>query len=959
MLRPNPSQSTLPRQRGTRRRAAASAWFLTTVAGLVSACGTVDARRLTSSNQAADESGGTRSASGTGGKSSGAGGASHGGSGGTAPGGSDGFDTGGAGDVAGNPATCGNGVVEGDEECDDGNLQPGDQCDAQCRKETCGNGRVDAGEQCDPPKALSCTDNCNDVIPTCGDGSVQGSEECDDGNDKAGDGCFECRKECGDGTIDASIGEDCEPEYSPAHCSLDCHWLPTCGDGVVQPDLGEQCDAVSATCVACRSVKAPECDGEAGCGGNADQCTPDGGTVQNGAFDTTSDGWIASSPGITLSVVSDGSPDPKSLEVSYANSPVRAEAGAYECLPIGGALKYTFEGRCRVPSDAPDGIGAAVTALLYSGTQCSGTFLKAFNGPLGTARDAWTPYSFELDMSQVSASPPLRLMLRVDVVRPGNVNGSSVRWDSIALTAPGPRCGDCSVDTGEQCDDGALNGTAGDHCSTDCHLQRCGDGVLDSTSGEKCDDGNTTFSGADMCTPGCRKPDGCDTCSAGACKSQLDACFGLTGTATGGPRVGTARSTLCDELLSCVRTTSCDLATRPNVDGKPNDAGAYLENCYCGTTGAACFDDDRPANGSCRAQVEAALESAEPGTLIGRFDGKQPAYPIFQTVRELIACQQTSCDTGTACQRTPSCGDGLREDRNLTDAIMTVAGKAAACNDALTTSGHGCSFEECDDGNTTAGDGCDSNCLLEACGNYVTQGNEDCDDGDANGTPGDGCSAKCTALYHCHTDNGVVEHPYEECDRGPLGDPANAGAACTQAQAASNPDSCACDDKCKLVVCGNGVVQPGEQCEPPNTTTCDGSCHSVGGTPCESCITDSVDGAALSAYCSGDQACLDVLRCVVGAACFNPLPAFCYCGTTDVDLCQTDAFVPTGACHSEYRAGEPTAADNFAAIQQQFDFTTSTGKAMSILSDVNASIPECAACCTPQPGEPASDCTYN
>jgi cysteine-rich repeat protein len=32
--------------------------------------------------------------------------------------------------------TCGNGTVEGDEECDDGNRVPGDGCDASCRRET-------------------------------------------------------------------------------------------------------------------------------------------------------------------------------------------------------------------------------------------------------------------------------------------------------------------------------------------------------------------------------------------------------------------------------------------------------------------------------------------------------------------------------------------------------------------------------------------------------------------------------------------------------------------------------------------------------------------------------------------------------------------------------------------------------------------------------------------------------
>jgi cysteine-rich repeat protein len=53
------------------------------------------------------------------------------------------------------------------------------------------------------------------------------------------------------------------------------------------------------------------------------------------------------------------------------------------------------------------------------------------------------------------------------------------------------------VDAGEECDNGASNGAAGDPCDASCHLvssepgpePRCGNGVVD--SGEDCDDGNT------------------------------------------------------------------------------------------------------------------------------------------------------------------------------------------------------------------------------------------------------------------------------------------------------------------------------------------------------------------------------------------------------------------------------------------------------------------------------------
>jgi cysteine-rich repeat protein len=43
---------------------------------------------------------------------------------------------------------CGNGVLEGDEECDDGNTLPGDCCDATCHFEPTGSACHDAEDLC-------------------------------------------------------------------------------------------------------------------------------------------------------------------------------------------------------------------------------------------------------------------------------------------------------------------------------------------------------------------------------------------------------------------------------------------------------------------------------------------------------------------------------------------------------------------------------------------------------------------------------------------------------------------------------------------------------------------------------------------------------------------------------------------------------------------------------------------
>lgn len=129
--------------------------------------------------------------------------------------------------VPGRPCTprCGDGILIGNEACDDGNPADGDGCSSTCQVEpgwsckgapsactqsVCGNGEVEAGESCDLGEAnglfhgdgsgcsKTCTKEpvCRDAegktqacAPVCGNGNVDEGEACDDGNLVAGDGC--------------------------------------------------------------------------------------------------------------------------------------------------------------------------------------------------------------------------------------------------------------------------------------------------------------------------------------------------------------------------------------------------------------------------------------------------------------------------------------------------------------------------------------------------------------------------------------------------------------------------------------------------------------------------------------------------------------------------------------------------------------------------------------------------
>jgi cysteine-rich repeat protein len=151
---------------------------------------------------------------------------------------------------------CGNGILEGTEECDDGNNTPGDGCANDCK--------IESGWSCLAPGA-----RCQ---PKCGDGLQIGEEVCDDGNTHSGDGCssdcsqvepgwscltpgVSCQPNCGDSL--QTGGEECDDgnttpgDGCTSDCKLESDWVcltpgsacistVVCGDGVISGN--EACD---------------------------------------------------------------------------------------------------------------------------------------------------------------------------------------------------------------------------------------------------------------------------------------------------------------------------------------------------------------------------------------------------------------------------------------------------------------------------------------------------------------------------------------------------------------------------------------------------------------------------------------------------------------------------------------------------------------------------------------------
>jgi cysteine-rich repeat protein len=353
--------------------------------------------------------------------------------------------------------SCGDGVVQPGEECDDGNGIDDDDCRNDCTIPVCGDGILDDGETCDPPgsPAGGNGNNCDSDCTVCGDSIVDADEECDDGNAIDDD---DCRNDCtipvcGDGIVDGQDGETCDPPGSPAggngnNCDSDC---TVCGDGVV--DAGEECD-----------------DGN---GLNTDGCRND----------------------CTIRVCGDGIVDAQNGETC---DPPGSPAGGngnicgIDCTVCGDGVVDAGE-------ECDDGNGADNDDCRNDCTvrMCGDGIVDAGNGetcdppgsPAGGNGNNCRPNCTACGDGATQAG---------EQCDDGNGNNADGCRNNCTI----PACGDGIVDAGETCDPpGSPAGGNGNMCRANCTV--CGDGV--DQAGELCDDGNGVED--DGCNNGCTLPE--------------------------------------------------------------------------------------------------------------------------------------------------------------------------------------------------------------------------------------------------------------------------------------------------------------------------------------------------------------------------------------------------------------------------------------------------------------------
>ena len=313
-------------------------------------------------------------------------------------------------------SSCGDGVTNATagESCDDGNIADNDGCSSTCVAEICGDNILNnITESCDDGNNID-GDGCNASCVTeniCGNNLVEGPEQCDDGNRINGDGCnSRCQTLCGDSIISGSETCDDGNRINGDGCSISCV-AETCGDGVINNNGSEICD---------------------------DNNTTDGDGCSSACQTTCGDGILAS-PEETCD-------DANILDGDGCSS------------------------TCVVENTCGDGI-------INGSETCDDS-----NTDDGDGCDS---------MCQTLCGDGI--MLGTETCDDANtVSGDGCNSSCVDEGV----CGDGSIGSEEQCDDS--NTLDGDGCSATC-TSVCGDGIKNGP--EECDDGNT-FSG-DGCSATC------------------------------------------------------------------------------------------------------------------------------------------------------------------------------------------------------------------------------------------------------------------------------------------------------------------------------------------------------------------------------------------------------------------------------------------------------------------------
>ena len=282
-------------------------------------------------------------------------------------------------------ASCGDGVQDTPEGCDDGNTAAGDGCGPTCVPETCGDGIVQPPEQCDDGTGNSdtlpdaCRTNCRSAY--CSDGVRDTGEECDDGNLADGDGCSNsCTLEaCGNGRVDG--GEECDDgnAVDTDDCTNACR-RAVCGDGIVWAGH-EQCDgeaprSCTTTCSTSGTQACTACTWEAVCTPPAETCN-----AADDDCDTVADNGFACVQGAAVSCTTTCGSTGTGICTATCELPTGTA-----CTPPAETCNGTDDDCDTVTDEGYDCVrGSTVACTTTCGSTGSGTCSDTCTVPTGSA----------------------------------------------------------------------------------------------------------------------------------------------------------------------------------------------------------------------------------------------------------------------------------------------------------------------------------------------------------------------------------------------------------------------------------------------------------------------------------------------------------------------------------------------------------------------------------------------
>jgi cysteine-rich repeat protein len=255
------------------------------------------------------------------------------------------------------------------------------------------------------------------------------------------------------------------------------------------------------------------------------------------------------------------------------------------------------------------------------------------------------------------------------------------------------------TNTGESCDEGAMNGTALSSCNASCELVACGNGAMDVN---------------EQCDPGANDSAGCNSSLAGeALRCKFSAC--------GDGYVNHAAGEVCDTHGQDTAECNSLICTAPRCGDKytNNEAG---EDCDVGAAGNSGCNGNANMDGAGNCKVPRCGD----GYLNNKFTPPGAGSP-------------------------EECDDGNDKDNDFCLSSPQGQCRLAFCGDNVvrTVGDANNPAEECDKGSSnsnTTKDACRTNCKRAFCGDGVKDSGEVCDKagvGDQTCDNGKICSDDC------------------------------------------------------------------------------------------------------------------------------------------------------------------------------------------------------------------------